>query len=102
MATTRPRLSSTTPHAEAGQQQDVDLGSKQRRYVGHGLHTDRNVSPIAEHRGSHPSLSRKLTGTRWSTVKSIVEWTRDDHLYLSPGTHACPECGVRYDQPLSE
>ena len=34
MATSRPRLSSTTPHAEAGQQQDVDLGIEQRRYVG--------------------------------------------------------------------
>ena len=57
MATSRPRLSSTTPHAEAGQQQDVDLGFEQRRYVGaqvaYGL-----MQPIAEHRGSCPRLSR--------------------------------------------
>jgi hypothetical protein len=68
MATTRPRLSSTTPHAEAGQQQDVDLGFEQRRYVGRRLRY-RNASD----RGA-PRI-RKLTGTRGSTVKSIVRRT---------------------------
>jgi hypothetical protein len=33
------------------------------------------MHPIAAHRGSHPRLSRKLTGTRGSTVISIVGWT---------------------------
>ena len=67
MANSRPRLSSTTPHAQAGQQQDVDLGFKQRRYVGRRLRDDRNASDRGAPRIA-PETEPQLTGARGSTV----------------------------------
>jgi hypothetical protein len=44
MANSRPRLSSTTPHAEAGQQQMLILAPSNAAMWGAGCVTDRNAS----------------------------------------------------------
>ena len=74
MATSRPRLNSTTPHTEAGQQQDVDLGFERRRYVGRRLRTDRNAS---DRRAPQVAPETEPETNRYARVhsQSIVEWT---------------------------
>jgi len=87
MATSRPRLSSTTPHAEAGQQQDVDLGIEQRRYVGAAGSVRTAMHPIAEHRGIAPETEPETN--RYARVHSQIDCRVDTvttNLYLSPGT----------------
>ena len=49
MATSRPRLSAAAPDARAGQQQDVDLGFEQGRYVGSRPRTERNPSKARDY-----------------------------------------------------
>jgi hypothetical protein len=58
------------------------------------------MHPIAEHAGSRPRLSRKLTGTRGSRVKIDCRVdTVTTNLYLSPGTHVALRVAFRTTKP---
>ena len=90
---------SHTPHAEAGQQQDVDLGIEQRRYVG----AEAPYGPHASHRGAPGSRPRLEPETnRYARVHSQIDcWvdTVTTNLYPSPGTHVALSVAFRTTKP---
>ena len=96
MATCRPRLNSTTPHIEAGQQQDVDLGFEQRLGAAGCVRTA--MHPIADHRGSS-RLSRQLSVRDGPQSIDCRVDTMTANLHLSPATHVCADVAFRTTRP---
>lgn len=87
MATSRPRLSSTTPMPRLASSKMLILASSNAAMWGRRLRTDRNAS----HRGARGIAPETEPETnRYARVHSQIDCRVDTvttNLYLSPGTH---------------